>query len=165
MTTPEAGIDITAPKIIWHAGFIVEDLEKAMDELTRGIGLSWNEPHHLDGQKLQGPNDQSWTLAGSVVFSTDLPLALELIQPTPGTPNERIGDSAFHHLGYWDTNLEAEQERLEGLGYGCVMFRQDPETLLRRIMVNDGPFGVLLEATNALTKRPGLEGFYPEGLR
>ena len=165
MTAPQAGLEVTAPKIIWHAGFIVDDLEKAMDELTAGIGLSWNAPHDLDGQKLEGPDGQSWTLAGRVVFSLDLPLALELIEPTPGTPNVRIGSSAFHHLGYWDTDMAAEADRLDALGYGCVMFRQDPQTALRRIMVNEGPYGILLEATNALTKRPGLEGFYPEGLR
>ncbi|MCE0763515.1 VOC family protein [Pseudonocardia kujensis] len=155
----------TAPRIIWHAGFIVDDLGAAMDELTAGLGVGWANPHSIAGQKLQGPKDQSWTLGGRVVFSTDLPLALELIEPTPGTPNTRIGESAFHHLGYWDTDLIAEEERLADLGYGCVMVREDPETALRRVMVNEGPFGILLEATNALTSRPGLEGFYPEGLR
>lgn len=154
----------TAPRMIWHAGFIVDDLEGAMAELTSGLGLSWNHPHDIAGQKLQGPNGQSWTLGGRVCFSLDLPLALELIEPTPGTPNTRIGESAFHHLGYWDTDLLAEEQRLAQLGYGCVMFRQDPETALRRIMVNEGPYGILLEATNALTARPGLEHFYPEGM-
>lgn len=165
MTTPQTTLDVADPKIIWHAGFIVEELDAAMAELTAGLGLSWNEPHDLTGQELQGPDGQSWILGGQVVFSTDLPLALELIQPTPGSPNVRVGDSAFHHLGYWDTDLAAEERRLGRLGYGCVMFRQDPVTAMRRIMVNEGPFGVLLEATGALTKRPGLEGFYPEGLR
>lgn len=158
MTTPEV-----SPRIIWHAGFIVHNLEKAMDELSAGLGLSWNHPHDLNGQKLQGPNDQSWTLSGRVTFSTDLPLALELIEPTPGTPNTRVGESAFHHLGYWDTDLQAEERRLAGLGYGCVMFREDPETALRRILVMEGPYGIFLEATNALTARPGLEHFYPQG--
>ncbi|BBG02580.1 MULTISPECIES: VOC family protein [Pseudonocardia] len=160
MSTAQPG-----PRIIWHAGFIVDDLDAAKAELTAGIGLTWAPDHDIRGQRLDGPDGQSWTLDSRVCFSTDLPLSVELIEPTAGTPNVRRGGSAFHHLGYWDTDLVAEEHRLAELGYGCVMFRDDPEQALRRILVTEGPYDILLEATNALVKRPGLEAFYPEGHR
>lgn len=158
MSTPQA-----KPRMIWHAGFIVENLEESMAELSTGLGVSWASVHDIRGQRLDGPNGQSWTLDSRVCFSTDLPLSIELIEPSPGTPNVRRGTSAFHHLGYWAEDLAAEEERLAGLGYGCVMFRDDPQTALRRVLVTDGPFGILIEATSALVARPGLDQFYPEG--
>lgn len=148
--------------MVWHAGFIVDRLEPAMDELSRGLGLRWNDVHEIRGQRLEGPGGASWELDTRVVFSLDLPLSIELIEPSPGTPNVRRGDSAFHHLGFWADDLVAEEDRLAGLGYGCVMFRTD-ETELRRILVTEGPYDILLEATNTLTSRPGLEHFYPGG--
>lgn len=151
------------PRQIWHAGFIVDRLEDAMQELSAGLGLSWQEPHVLHGQRLDGPDGQIWSLHTRVVFSIDVPLSIELIEPSPGTPNVRRGDSAFHHLGFWATDLHVEEDRLAGLGYRCVMFRQDPATDLRRVLVTDGPYDVLLEATEVLTARPGLEQFYPAG--
>lgn len=153
----------TSPRILWHAGFIVDDLEEAMAELTRGLGLSWNPIHVITDQTLRGVGGSSFQLNTRVVFSTDLPLSLELIEPAEGTPNVRRGGSAFHHLGYWSDDLEGEEQRLAGLGYGCVMARKDDQTALSRILVTGGPYDVLLEATNSLTSRPGLEHFYPQG--
>jgi Glyoxalase/Bleomycin resistance protein/Dioxygenase superfamily len=158
MTTPDV-----KPRIIWHAGFIVDNLEEAMSELSVGLGLTWAPIHDIRGQKLSGPDGKSWILGSRVCFSTDLPLSLELIEEDPGTPNVRRGESAFHHLGYWDDDLMAEEQRLAGLGYGCVMFRDDPEQALRRVLVTDGPYEILLEATSALVPRAGLEAFYPKG--
>jgi hypothetical protein len=154
-------IDAGAPRQIWHAGFIVNQLEPAMDELSAALGLSWNSIHEIHGQRLDGPDGASWLLETRVAFSLDLPLSIELIEPSPGTPNVRRGDSAFHHLGFWADDLLAEEERLASLGYSCVMVRTD-ETALRRIVITDGPYDVLLEATNTLTARPGLEHFYPQ---
>ncbi|MCE0763529.1 VOC family protein [Pseudonocardia kujensis] len=157
MTSPEK-----SPRIIWHAGFIVDDLEKAMSELSAGLGLTWAPIHDIRGATLDGPEGKSWTLNSRVCFSTDLPLSLELIEQDPGTPNVRRGETAFHHLGYWDEDLFAEEERLANLGYGCVMFRNDPDMDLRRILVTEGPYDILLEATSALVPRVGLEPFYPK---
>ena len=157
--------DATSPRQIWHVGFIVDNLEEAMEELSGPLGLTWAPVHEIRDQRLDGPNGEVYPLPSTrVVFSTDLPLSLELIEPVPGTPQTRIGNSAFHHLGYWDTDLVAEEGRLDELGYHCVAFRDDPDNDLRRIMLTKGPFDILLEATNALTARPGLEHFYPKGI-
>jgi hypothetical protein len=146
---------------IWHVGFIVDRLEDAMDELTAALGLTWAGIHEIRGQVLDAPGGITFPLDTRVVFSLDLPLSIELIEPSPGTPNVRRGDSAFHHLGYWSDDLIAEEQRLAGLSMPCVAWRVD-ETSLRRIMLNEGPYGILIEATNTLTSRPGLEHFYPE---
>lgn len=132
-----------------------------MGELSAALGLSWNAIHEIGGQTLDGPKGEKYPIATRVVFSADLPLSIELIEPTPGTPNVRRGDSAFHHLGYWAEDLPAEDERLSGLGWPCVAYRIDDVSDVRRIQLNEGPYGVLLEATNVLTARPGLEHFYP----
>ena len=154
-------IKSTSARQIWHVGFIVDRLEDAMDELSAALGLRWADIHHVDGQPLQGPDGQQYPLDTRVVFSLDPPLSIELIEPTPGTPNVRRGDSAFHHLGYWSDDLVAEEQRLDGLSMPCVAFRMD-EAHLRRIMLTRGPYDILLESTNTLVRRPGLEHFYPK---
>jgi hypothetical protein len=150
------------PRQIWHVGFIVDRLEDAMTELSAALGLSWAGIHTITGQHLDAPGGERFPMDTRVVFSLDPPLSIELIEPSPGTPNVRRGDSAFHHLGYWAEDLVAEDDKLTGLGMPCVAFRIDDTSHLRRIMLNEGPYGVLLEATNVLTPRPGLEHFYPE---
>ncbi|SCF95792.1 Glyoxalase/Bleomycin resistance protein/Dioxygenase superfamily protein [Streptomyces sp. MnatMP-M17] len=155
-------IESTSPRQIWHVGFIVDQLEPAMEELSAALGFRWADIHHIKGQHLEGPAGEQYPLETRVVFSLDLPLSIELIEPSPGTPNVRRGDSAFHHLGYWSDDLVAEEQHLDGLGMPCVAFRVDDDTDLRRIMLTQGPYDVLLESTNVLTSRPGLEHFYPK---
>jgi len=150
-----------APRHIWHVGFIVDRLEDAMGELSAALGLSWAPIHEITGQTLEAPSGVTFPIDTRVVFSLDPPLSIELIEPSPGTPNVRRGDSAFHHLGYWAQDLEAVDDQLSNLGMHCVAFRMDDSASVRRIMLNEGPYGVLLEATNVLTARPGLEHFYP----
>ncbi|WP_189339357.1 VOC family protein [Williamsia muralis] len=154
MTSLNAG-----PRQLWHVGLLVERLEDGMDDLSTALGLQWAPIHEVDSD-MERPDGSTFPLKTRVVFSTDLPLAIELIEPSPGTPNVRRGDSAFHHLGYWSDDLVSEEQRLDELGMPCVYFRND-EAGLRRIMLNEGPYGILLEACNALTKRPGLEAYYP----
>jgi hypothetical protein len=154
---------VSGPRPIWHVAFIVDRLEPAMEELSAALGHSWAPVHDIKGQSLERPDGPTYPIDTRVVFSLDLPLSLELIEPSPGTPNVRRGDSAFHHLGYWADDLIAEDKRLTDLSMPCVAFRMDDESAVRRIMLNEGPYGVLLEATNTLTARPGLEHFYPKG--
>ncbi|MEV0184596.1 VOC family protein [Streptomyces sp. NPDC050625] len=148
------------PRQIWHAGFIVDDVEEAKAELMAGIGLSFIPTHHVDTEVF-GPGDTTYRIKSAIAFSSDFPLALELIQENPGTPNVKRGQSRFHHLGYWSDDLVAEDERLTALGYPCIYYRDDPDNGLRRILLSEGPYDMILESCHVLTKRPGLEHFYP----
>ena len=153
-----------APRQIWHVGLIVDRLEDAMTELSGGLGLTWAPIHHVD-TNMHSPEGDLYEVKTRVVFSLQQPLSIELIEPSPGTPNVRRGDSAFHHLGYWSDDLVAETERLDTHAWPCLAYRDDPDSGLRRIQLTEGPFGVILEACSTLTTRPGLEHFYPTGVR
>jgi hypothetical protein len=148
------------PRQIWHAGFIVDDVEEAQAELSAGIGLNWIPIHQTDTE-VTGPGGASYHIKSKIAFSSDFPLAIELLEANPGTPNVRRGQSAFHHLGYWSDDLVAEDERLTALGYPCIYYRNDPVNGLRRIMLNEGPYGIIIESCHVLTERVGLEHFYP----
>lgn len=148
------------PRKVWHVGFVVDDVDETMAELTAGLGLSWIE-HHSDTD-VEAPGGVSYHIKSKIAFSTNLPCAIELLQVNPGTPNVRQGDTAFHHFGYWSDNLEEEDERLTELGYPCIYYRNDPDNGLRRIALNEGPAGVIIESCNVNTDRAGLEQFYPE---
>ncbi|MFF3573872.1 VOC family protein [Nocardia jiangxiensis] len=148
------------PGSIWHIGFIVDNVDTAMADLTAALGLSWADIHHVKAN-LQGLDGRVYRVDSRVVFSVDQPVSIELIEPSHDTPLVRRGDSAFHHIGYWSENLVAEQSRLDEHSWPCLAYRPADQGD-RRIQLSEGPFGILIEACSTLASRPGLEHFYPD---
>lgn len=90
----------------FHVGVIVEDLDAAIDELSRTLGLEFNEPHES-------------SYAGShirVCYSLQGPPYLELIQGEPGSMWDTEGGPHADHVGYFVDDLEAGMARLERAG-------------------------------------------------
>lgn len=90
----------------YHLCFAVQDIERAMMDLTATMGVAWGEVG--DGQ-----------LAGwdyRIVFSTDGPPFFELIEGPDGSPWDATGGSRFDHLGYWSADLPGDREYLADRG-------------------------------------------------
>ena len=90
----------------FHVGVIVEDLDAAMEEFSRTLGLEFNEPHES-------------TYAGSrirVCYSLQGPPYVELIQGEPGGMWSTSDGPKADHVGYFVDDLEAARERLEDAG-------------------------------------------------
>ncbi|HZE39162.1 MAG TPA: VOC family protein [Stackebrandtia sp.] len=95
----------------YHIALVVEDLDAAMADLGRTIGLEWNAPFvggghlEMDGQVVEG--------APRVVFSRQGPPYLELVERVPGTVWAETG---LHHIGLWTDDIAAESANLEDRG-------------------------------------------------
>lgn len=91
----------------FQVGILVADLEAAMDELGRALGLTWAEP--------QDRRLGEWTCR--VTFGRPGPPYLELIEGPPGSPWDSEGGYRLDHLGLWTGDLDRERARLvaEGL--------------------------------------------------
>lgn len=92
----------------YHIALVVDDLDEAMADLTRTIGLDWHEPFigssHLevDGELVEaGPR---------LTFSRQGPPYLELLQRKPNTIWAQTG---LHHMGFWTDDVTTESARLE----------------------------------------------------
>ena len=95
----------------WHIGVVVEQLEAAMEELSRGLGMEWTDvrEHTMMGCPLR------------TAFSTNGPPYLELIEGPEGTEWDSTLGSRIHHLTYWTDDLSEERRRLEDAGFPVVV--------------------------------------------
>lgn len=92
------------PAKLTHIGIVVPDLERAMDEMTRFLGLRWTPPQERpDGDK---------TLR--VAFSMSTP-RIELIQGNRGGIWDTQGGPRIDHLAFWIDDFEATAARADAL--------------------------------------------------
>lgn len=90
----------------YHLCFVVQDIERAVGDLTRALGVTWSAVR--DGQLGE------WNYR--IVFSVEGPPFFEVIQGPPGSPWDATAGSRFDHLGYWSDDVGADKHRLAGRG-------------------------------------------------
>jgi hypothetical protein len=89
----------------FQVGVVVPNLERAMEELTRGLGVQWMAPQ----------DRQSGPYRLRVTFSRDAPY-IELIEGSPGSPWDTTHGPHLHHLGFWADDIETDKQRLAEAG-------------------------------------------------
>lgn len=90
----------------YHLGFVVRDLERATDDLSRAVGVTWNPVR--DGKLGE------WDYR--IVFSTEGPPFFEVIHGPPGSPWDATAGPRFDHIGYWSNDLTTDMHRLAQRG-------------------------------------------------
>jgi hypothetical protein len=95
-------------------GIVVQDLDRAMDELGAALGYRWSDVRDmaLDFVTPAGPG----SLSARVVFTRQGPPWLEVIEGPRDSIWSAANGNALHHLGFFVDNLEAERQRLTELG-------------------------------------------------
>ena len=91
----------------FQVGFVVPDLEAAMEELGAGLGV-----------ELVGPQERDLGDRGllRIAFARTPPPYVELIQGPPGSLWDASAGAHVHHLGYWSEDMHADSARLEAAG-------------------------------------------------
>ena len=103
---------------VYHVGYVVPDLAKAMAQFTDAIGARWVDhvvhPRYRDaaGRVVEVDLHTSFTLDG--------PVHIELIEAAPGTIWELGAGPQIHHVGLWTDDVAAEAERLVRSGLPVV---------------------------------------------
>jgi glyoxalase/bleomycin resistance protein/dioxygenase superfamily protein len=90
----------------FQVGFVVPDLEAAMEEMGASLGVEMVAPQERDVG--------IGTLR--ISFALTPPPYIELIQGPPGSVWDATGGSRIHHLGYWSEDMDADSARLEAGG-------------------------------------------------
>jgi catechol 2,3-dioxygenase-like lactoylglutathione lyase family enzyme len=102
------------PDRFFHTGIVVADIDVAMAELSRSLGVTWKggwpAVHHLH----YFGADQDVELR--IAFSVQGPPHVELIEAKEDTlwPPESYGT---HHLCYWSDDAVGDGAGLEAVGY------------------------------------------------
>lgn len=97
----------------YHIGLVVEDLDSAMIELTRFLGLSWAKTQRRSGVLHESP-DGPEAYDMYYVYSIQGPPYIEMIEQRPSSPYAQLG---LHHIGLWTDDSTAQSEQLIADGH------------------------------------------------
>src|SRR3954467_8403674 len=135
----------------FHVGFIVPDLDAAMEELHVALGIEWRAP--IDAiVPLLGADGVVEANVYSVYSEGGAP-AVGLVQSVPGTPLAGSGGVSFHHLGFWTDRLADSSHDLDAHGWRCAATVASPENRPSPFALQRSPHGFYVELFDTATPR------------
>src|SRR6476646_3431264 len=141
---------------VYHAGFVVPDLEEAIAALGPALGITFGPVVDLPFTILQTP-DGARDVALRLTYSTR-PVHVELISSAPGTLWDFADQRRGHHLGVWAEDIAKEADRLQGLGMPRLWWVDGPDGELV-FSYHDTPYGFYIELVNDAFRAGLVESF------
>jgi hypothetical protein len=135
----------------FHVGFIVPDLDAAMEEFQVALGIDWRAP--IDAIVPLLGLDGGVEANVHSVYSAGGPPAIELVQSVPGTPLAGNGGVSFHHLGFWTDRLADSSHDLDSHRWPCAATVASPENKPSRFSLQQSPHGFYVELFDTATPR------------
>lgn len=151
------------PTDVFHTGFVVADVEAAMEELGRVFDLTW-APIHRASMRLRGadgPFDADMTFT----YSIQGPPHLELLAAVEGTPWRQgsaptpVGLQAAHHVGVWSDDVVADSEALEAAGAPRIVTYDHSGDGARGFAYHRLPSGLLVEIVDR-SRKPDFDRWF-----
>ncbi|MCZ7526714.1 MAG: VOC family protein [Acidimicrobiia bacterium] len=149
------------PRLLYHVGVRVRDVDAAMAELGERLGLTWC-PAIEARQQVWAPGRGPEVAELRFTYSTSGPLHVELLQGPPGSvwdPGDRTG---IHHTGAWVDDVAGETGRLVAAGWVLEAAELPPEQGYGSFTYVRSPDGFLLEPV-ASRLRPAFERWWAGG--
>jgi len=137
------------PGNLFHSGFIVDDLEAAVAEMS-ALGIRrWTTPKRSELPALS-PDRSVGTFRVRYVYSVDGPHHFELIEPLPYGVISSVNTATFHHLGFWSDEREKDLKGLLDRGYRLEydLLRPSDEIAATYLTSNTGPRVELIPSAN-----------------
>jgi catechol 2,3-dioxygenase-like lactoylglutathione lyase family enzyme len=111
---------------IRQLGYVVPDIEAAMDYWSRELGVGpwfYNPQVPIVNYRYRGEPHQPHN---SVALANSGPLQVELIQTRNDVPSmyrdfQRAGNTGLQHVAYWTEDYDADLARLAAQGFKPVM--------------------------------------------
>ena len=98
----------------YHVGYVVVDLEAAMDTVGAALDLRWTDVSDRSRTVQTGAGEVE--IRFRTVYSVEGPPHVELIEQVPGTPWS--GEpSGLHHVGHWSDDVRHDSGRLGDAGF------------------------------------------------
>jgi catechol 2,3-dioxygenase-like lactoylglutathione lyase family enzyme len=111
---------------LFHTGVIVDDLDQAMELLTKIAGLEWATPRVIGGF-MHTPRGALYR-ESKVTYSTTGPHHVELIQHLDATAwLAAPGGRRVHHLGFWVDDIAEGMDRFAEIGLEADIYATDNE--------------------------------------
>ena len=146
---------------LYHVGVRVRDLDAAMDELGKGLGLTWATVAHVD-QRVWLPDRGATTIELDFTYSCEGPQHVELLKGEPGSIWDGTDWPGVHHMGAWVDDVAATTEQLVALGWTLEIAQVRPDDGYGAFSYVRAPTGFLLEPV-AVAMRPAFERWWAGG--
>ena len=146
---------------VFHVGVRVRDLDDAMHELGKGLGLTWATVAHVE-QRVWGPDGGPTTVELDFTYSCEGPQHVELLKGSAGSVWDAADWPGVHHLGVWVDDVAAVTEDRVGQGWTLEIAQVAPEEGYGAFTYVRAPSGFLLEPVSAVL-RPAFERWWAGG--
>jgi hypothetical protein len=129
----------------FQIGFVVEDLDEAMDAYTRAFGVHWSAVQSADMRLTTPEGEIETTVQGC--SSVEGPPFLELTVEPAGRVWPKLG---LNHMGFWADNPVAARGRLEEIGFPALVTDLKHEPPL--FSFHRSPSGTWIEVLDAAVR-------------
>ena len=129
---------------IYHVGVRVKNIEAAMEEMGKGLQLTWCEVQVRE-QNAWLPGKGQTTIPLKFTYSCEGPQHVELLQGAPGTIWDGSDAPGVHHMGIWVDDVKETTERLMKEGWSLEIAQVSPEEGYGAFSYVRSPSGFLLE--------------------
>jgi catechol 2,3-dioxygenase-like lactoylglutathione lyase family enzyme len=148
-------------QVLYHVGVRVPDLEAAMTELGKGLGVTWAKVVERD-QPVWTPEDGAYAIPLRFTYSCEGPQHIELLQGARGSLWDGADLPGLHHMGAWIDDVAAETDRLIAAGWTLEMAQKSPEDGYGSMTYVRSPTGFRFEPVSAAV-RPRFERWWSGG--
>jgi glyoxalase/bleomycin resistance protein/dioxygenase superfamily protein len=148
---------------LFHTGVVVPDVEAAMDDLTRALGLLWTGVMEHEMRQWRPGGEQ--TLLLRLAYSLAPYPLVEIIEAQPGTLYEPVAGSTtqLHHVGMWVDDLATAAAGLARDGFELVAAGvDDGGNHPARVTFHESGHGLRVELCDA-SMRPGFDAWVSGG--
>lgn len=147
---------------VYHTGYVVADIAAAMDELGEALAIRWAKPQERE-MRLRTPKGVITPTLRYTYSAGDGPTRVELLERVDGTLWElSSGPGRLHHFGLWVSDLQAESDRLLGLGAELQVTYDSDAPGVTGFAYHRLPSGLLLELVDE-SRRPVFEEWFAGG--
>lgn len=136
---------------MFHVGYLVPDIQVAMDDLGPSLGVTWTQVITREDQPCWTPERGAFTCPLTFAYSKEGPQRIELIQGVAGTVWDHLGAGHLHHAGVWCDVAELTESLIDK-GWTLVAAQKAPEDGYGSFTYVRSPSGFLLEPVTRANK-------------
>lgn len=128
----------------YHLGIRVPDIEAAMLEMGRSLGVTWCAVQERE-QSVWLPDRGTVSIPLRFTYSAEDPMHLELLEGAPGSIWDGRSSPGAHHVGVWSDDVRADTQTLVDAGWTLLMAQAEPAQGYGAFTYVQPPSGLVVE--------------------
>jgi lactoylglutathione lyase len=147
---------------IFHVGVRVVDIDVAMADLGRSLGLTWASVQTSTERSIWTPERGLETVELTFVYSSEGPQHVELLQGQRGTVWDAGEAPGLHHVGVWSDDVASDVDRCLSDGWRIAAAGLPPTDGFGAFAYVVPPSGLVVELVTSAA-RPRFDAWWAGG--